>query len=190
MDFSDFSQLFPQTSVSHPAILSIFSWEGEESGRLRDFNAGSRPFTATTWRMLGRSNVSSGTRAARLSYPSGHINSHNLRTPISVRLNPRFNCVIFIASTTQQGPLELVRASIANCLGSSTQAVNSSPTTISTIATMGSLGTYFLDVVYSFTNCMVCFPSSPQLKINSRSFKILRLLGEVSRPSLIPMNES
>ncbi|KAH8725286.1 serine/threonine protein kinase-like protein [Phaeosphaeriaceae sp. PMI808] len=43
---------------------------------------------------------------------------------------------------------------------------------------MGSLGTYFLDVVYSFTNCMVCFPSSPQLKINSRSFKILRLLGE------------
>ena len=48
--------------------------------------------------------------------------------------------------------------------------------------TMGSLGTYFLDVVYSFTNCMVCFPSSPHLKINSRSFKILRLLGEVSFP--------
>jgi serine/threonine kinase 16 len=45
---------------------------------------------------------------------------------------------------------------------------------------MGSLATYFMDVVYSFTNCMVCFPSSPQLKINSRSFKILRLLGEVS----------
>ncbi|PVI08192.1 serine/threonine protein kinase-like protein [Periconia macrospinosa] len=43
---------------------------------------------------------------------------------------------------------------------------------------MGSLGSYFLDVVYSFTNCMVCFPSSPQLKINSRSFKIQRLLGE------------
>ncbi|KAF3001413.1 hypothetical protein E8E13_007386 [Curvularia kusanoi] len=43
---------------------------------------------------------------------------------------------------------------------------------------MGSLATYFMDVVYSFTNCMVCFPSSPQLKINSRSFKILRLLGE------------
>ncbi|KAF2739294.1 kinase-like protein [Polyplosphaeria fusca] len=43
---------------------------------------------------------------------------------------------------------------------------------------MGSLGSYFLDVVYSFTNCMVCFPGSPQLKINSRSFKILRLLGE------------
>ena len=29
---------------------------------------------------------------------------------------------------------------------------------------------------------MTCFPGSPQLKINSRSFKILRLLGEVSRP--------
>jgi serine/threonine kinase 16 len=43
---------------------------------------------------------------------------------------------------------------------------------------MGSLGSYFLDVFYSFTNCMVCFPGSPQLKINSRSFKILRLLGE------------
>ncbi|KAF2682491.1 kinase-like protein [Lentithecium fluviatile CBS 122367] len=43
---------------------------------------------------------------------------------------------------------------------------------------MGSLGLYFLDVVYSFTNCMVCFPGSPQLKINSRSFKIQRLLGE------------
>ncbi|KAF2187775.1 serine/threonine kinase 16 [Zopfia rhizophila CBS 207.26] len=43
---------------------------------------------------------------------------------------------------------------------------------------MGSLGSYVLDLVYSFTNCMVCFPGSPQLKINSRSFKILRLLGE------------
>lgn len=44
---------------------------------------------------------------------------------------------------------------------------------------MGSLGSYFLDAIYSLTNCMVCFPGSPQLKINSRSFKILRLLGEV-----------
>ncbi|KAI9813087.1 MAG: hypothetical protein M1827_004307 [Pycnora praestabilis] len=37
---------------------------------------------------------------------------------------------------------------------------------------------YLLDLVYSLTNCMCCFPGSPQLKINSRSFKILRLLGE------------
>ncbi|EFW99485.1 serine/threonine-protein kinase [Grosmannia clavigera kw1407] len=35
-----------------------------------------------------------------------------------------------------------------------------------------------LDVVYSFGHCLSCFPSSPTLKINSRSFKILRLLGE------------
>ena len=38
---------------------------------------------------------------------------------------------------------------------------------------------YFLDLVYTLTNCMSCFPGSPQLKINNRSFKILRLLGEV-----------
>lgn len=38
---------------------------------------------------------------------------------------------------------------------------------------------YFFDLLYNFTDCMCCFPSSPQLKINSRSFKLLRLLGEV-----------
>ncbi|KAF2836396.1 serine/threonine kinase 16 [Patellaria atrata CBS 101060] len=43
---------------------------------------------------------------------------------------------------------------------------------------MSALSSYFLDLIYSLTNCMVCFPGSPQLKINSRSFKILRLLGE------------
>ncbi|KAF4637988.1 hypothetical protein G7Y89_g81 [Cudoniella acicularis] len=37
---------------------------------------------------------------------------------------------------------------------------------------------YFLDLVYTLTNCMSCFPGSPQLKVNNRSFKILRLLGE------------
>lgn len=37
---------------------------------------------------------------------------------------------------------------------------------------------YFLDLVYTLTNCMSCFPGSPNLKINSRSFKIQRLLGE------------
>ncbi|TGO42713.1 hypothetical protein BHYA_0006g01160 [Botrytis hyacinthi] len=37
---------------------------------------------------------------------------------------------------------------------------------------------YFLDLLYTLTNCMSCFPGSPQLKINNRSFKILRLLGE------------
>jgi serine/threonine kinase 16 len=34
------------------------------------------------------------------------------------------------------------------------------------------------DILYTLTNCLACFPSSPNLKINSRSFKILRLLGE------------
>ncbi|PTB81545.1 kinase-like protein [Trichoderma longibrachiatum ATCC 18648] len=34
------------------------------------------------------------------------------------------------------------------------------------------------DLFYSFGNCLNCFPGSPTLKINSRSFKIQRLLGE------------
>ena len=38
-----------------------------------------------------------------------------------------------------------------------------------------------LDIFYSFTNCLCCFPGSPQLKINNRSFRMLRLLGEVRR---------
>ncbi|KAI1203791.1 serine/threonine protein kinase/TGF-beta stimulated factor [Nemania serpens] len=36
----------------------------------------------------------------------------------------------------------------------------------------------FQDLIYSFGNCLNCFPGSPTLKINNRSFKILRLLGE------------
>ncbi|ROT37305.1 kinase-like protein [Sodiomyces alkalinus F11] len=35
-----------------------------------------------------------------------------------------------------------------------------------------------LDLLYSFGNCLNCFPGSPTLKINGRNFKILRLLGE------------
>ncbi|KAF9770203.1 hypothetical protein IL306_012295 [Fusarium sp. DS 682] len=38
-----------------------------------------------------------------------------------------------------------------------------------------------LDLFYSFGNCLNCFPGNPNLKINNRSFKILRLLGEVSK---------
>lgn len=53
-------------------------------------------------------------------------------------------------------------------------AVPSSADKLTTMAAQ-----YFFDVVYSLANCLVCFPSSPQLKINSRSFKMLRLLGEV-----------
>jgi serine/threonine kinase 16 len=40
------------------------------------------------------------------------------------------------------------------------------------------MGSILLDIFYSISSCLVCFPSSPQLRINSRSFKILRLLGE------------
>ncbi|KAK1755350.1 kinase-like protein [Echria macrotheca] len=36
----------------------------------------------------------------------------------------------------------------------------------------------FLDLLSSLGSCLNCFPSSPTLKINSRTFKILRLLGE------------
>jgi len=44
---------------------------------------------------------------------------------------------------------------------------------------------YLLDIFYSLSNCLCCFPGSPQLRINSRSFRMLRLLGEVSSPSAI-----
>ncbi|KAG5942716.1 hypothetical protein E4U59_000944 [Claviceps monticola] len=37
---------------------------------------------------------------------------------------------------------------------------------------------FVLDFFYSLGNCLNCFPGSPTLKINRRSFKILRLLGE------------
>ncbi|KAL8850698.1 MAG: hypothetical protein Q9221_004346 [Calogaya cf. arnoldii] len=36
----------------------------------------------------------------------------------------------------------------------------------------------FMDLLSSLTNCLFCFPGSPQLKVNNRSFKLLRLLGE------------
>ena len=45
---------------------------------------------------------------------------------------------------------------------------------------------YFFDLLYNFTDCMCCFPSTPQLKINDRSFKLLRLLGEVC---FVPLNQ-
>ncbi|KAL8999678.1 MAG: hypothetical protein Q9169_001495 [Polycauliona sp. 2 TL-2023] len=36
----------------------------------------------------------------------------------------------------------------------------------------------FMDLLSSLTNCLFCFPGSPKLKVNNRSFKLLRLLGE------------
>ena len=47
-------------------------------------------------------------------------------------------------------------------------------------ATMASMASYVMDLVYSLTNCMSCFPSSPNLRINNKTYKLLRLLGEVS----------
>ncbi|KAF2155116.1 kinase-like protein, partial [Myriangium duriaei CBS 260.36] len=40
------------------------------------------------------------------------------------------------------------------------------------------LTSYLLDTLWSFTQCLSCFPSSPLLTLNSTSYKILRLLGE------------
>ncbi|KAL9590173.1 MAG: hypothetical protein Q9203_001027 [Teloschistes exilis] len=37
---------------------------------------------------------------------------------------------------------------------------------------------YLMDLLAALTNCMCCFPGSPQLRINNRRFKLLRLLGE------------
>ncbi|KAF2482485.1 kinase-like domain-containing protein [Neohortaea acidophila] len=40
------------------------------------------------------------------------------------------------------------------------------------------LSHYVLDGIWQLQSCFNCFPSNPSLKINGRSFKILRLLGE------------
>lgn len=48
----------------------------------------------------------------------------------------------------------------------------------------------FFDLISSFGSCLNCFPSSPTLKINSRSFKILRLLGEVRHILLQPSHRT
>ncbi|KAK5172016.1 Serine/threonine-protein kinase env7 [Saxophila tyrrhenica] len=40
------------------------------------------------------------------------------------------------------------------------------------------LSHYILDGLWQLQSCFNCFPSNPSLKINGRSFKILRLLGE------------
>ncbi|KAK5721019.1 Serine/threonine-protein kinase env7 [Elasticomyces elasticus] len=40
------------------------------------------------------------------------------------------------------------------------------------------LSHYVLDTIWQLSQCCSCFPSNPSLRINGRSFKILRLLGE------------
>ncbi len=67
---------------------------------------------------------------------------------------------------------------------------SSSPTAIrDQVAKAVTMAQILLDLVYSLGNCLNCFPGSPSLKINGRSFKILRLLGEVRQelPSLVPL---
>lgn len=43
---------------------------------------------------------------------------------------------------------------------------------------MSAIQQYAMDLIFTISNCFSCFPSSPKLKINGRSLKILRLLGE------------
>lgn len=43
---------------------------------------------------------------------------------------------------------------------------------------LSTFSSYVLDGIWSLAQCFNCFPSNPSLKINNRSFKILRLLGE------------
>ncbi|KAJ8605481.1 hypothetical protein MRB53_041426 [Persea americana] len=45
-------------------------------------------------------------------------------------------------------------------------------------STLSTLTSYTLDALWHLTNCFNCFPSNPSLRLNGRSFKILRLLGE------------
>ncbi|KAK5939547.1 Serine/threonine-protein kinase env7 [Knufia obscura] len=40
------------------------------------------------------------------------------------------------------------------------------------------MATTIMDLLSNLTNCLFCFPSSPNLKINSRTLRLLRLLGE------------
>lgn len=47
---------------------------------------------------------------------------------------------------------------------------------------LGAMSQMIMDLLSSLTNCFFCFPGSPQLKINNRSFKMQHLLGEVGRP--------
>lgn len=63
------------------------------------------------------------------------------------------------------------------------RSLSQGPQAIHIVGIMSALSSYLFDIGYSIINCMSCFPSSPNLKVNGRSFKILRLLGEVSMPS-------
>ena len=50
--------------------------------------------------------------------------------------------------------------------------------------TLAAMASYIMDLLYSLTSCMYCFPSTPNLRINGNTYKLLRLLGEVRPPYL------
>ncbi|KAI9166976.1 Serine/threonine-protein kinase ppk13 [Paramyrothecium foliicola] len=76
------------------------------------------------------------------------------------------------------GAIELLRIpSPPSPIGNPT-SLYSLPLLVSPRLPFVTMAQIFLDLFYSFGNCLNCFPGSPTLKINNRSFKILRLLGE------------
>ena len=54
---------------------------------------------------------------------------------------------------------------------------------------VGTMAQAVMDLLHSFTNCIFCFPGSPQLKINSRSFKMQHLLGEARFPLSLSLSD-
>lgn len=55
---------------------------------------------------------------------------------------------------------------------------------------VGNMSQILMDLLSSLTSCIYCFPGSPSLKINNRSFKMQHLLGEVcsNRPRISPLD--
>jgi hypothetical protein len=95
-------------------------------------------------------------------------------------IHHRIACPACLDGLILGDPLSLIRF-IEVCSDDSTRAFGRSLRPENDLSPGAvAMAQYFLDLVYTLTNCFSCFPGSPQLKINNRSFKILRLLGEVS----------
>ena len=45
---------------------------------------------------------------------------------------------------------------------------------------LSTMAQFVMDLIGNLTNCMACFPGSPNLRVNNKTYKMLRLLGEVS----------
>jgi hypothetical protein len=111
-----------------------------------------------------------------ISPPSFHrgIATTSLRLAIAQEVIP--SCIQFHFISTKHHP-SAPSSSFKRSIAQLPELVATHLWTLPTVA----MAQYILDLVYTLTNCMSCFPGSPQLKINSRSFKILRLLGEVRK---------